>query len=332
MKNIVVLLKLATLVGTFVGGATFAEPGRAQNYPQKVITMVVPYAAGGASDIAARVIIQRMSSSLGQQIIVENVPGAGGAIGTSRVVRAEPDGYTLLMQQNGLVIGEALNPKLTFKVEKDLTAIGLVNTTYAILVARKTLPVTSMPELVTWMKGPGRPAKFAHAGNGTLAHLQAVMFAEAVGAEVIQVPYRGGGPAMADLIAGHVDLFWAAPASSTSLIESGTIKALGYGASKPLPAFPNLPVLARLGYGEMDVPFWHALFAPAATPKPIIQRLNAALREALADPQVRKAYADKGVEGIPAEQQSPEAANAFVRSEIGRWTKVVRDNNITPEN
>jgi tripartite-type tricarboxylate transporter receptor subunit TctC len=182
------------------------------------------------------------------------------------------------------------------------------------------------------MKGPGRPAKFAHAGTGTIAHLQAVMFAEAVGAEVIQIPYKGGGPAMTDIIGGHVDLFWAAPSSSTSLIESGTIKALGYGASKPLPALPNVPPLARLGYGDMDIPFWHAVFAPVGTPKPIVQRLNAALREALADPQVQKAFADRGVEGIPADRQSPEAADAFVKSEIVRWTKVVHDHHISTEN
>ena len=300
----------------------------AQSYPSRVITMIVPYAAGGPGDTAARAIVDKMSVLLGQQIVIENVTGAGGMTGAARVARAEADGHTLLVHQTGLAIGPGLYPTLPFDVEKDLTAVGMVNTSYSFLAMRKSLPAKDLKQLVDWMKGPGKPVKFAHPGVGTLAHLQAVLFTKIFGIEANYIPYRGGGLAMNDVVAEHVDMVWAAPTTSAELIKSGKIASIGYGAPKPYHALPEIPSFGEMGHVELAIPFWHALFVPAATPRPIIERLNAVLRETVADPQVLKTYGERGLEAFPSNQMSPEAANAFVRQEIEKWTKVIRDNNI----
>jgi tripartite-type tricarboxylate transporter receptor subunit TctC len=293
-----------------------------------VITVVTGYAPGGPSDVAIRTISDRLSAALGQPIVVENVAGAGGMTGALRVARAAPDGYTLLIHQTGLAIGPALYPKLGLDVEKELTPIGLVNTTYSFLAVRKSLPADTLPDLIAWMKGPGRPAKFAHPGTGTLAHLQAVLFAQLFGLDINLIPYRGGGPAMNDVVAGHADMVWAAPSTSAPLIASGAIKSPGYAAGKRLASLSDIPSFVELGHKELEIPFWHALFAPSGTPEPIIQRVNAALRETLADPKVQKAYADLGLDSFPPDRLSPEAARTFVHAEIERWGKLIRDNNI----
>jgi tripartite-type tricarboxylate transporter receptor subunit TctC len=270
-----------------------------------------------------------MSATLGQPIVVENVSGAGGVIGAARAARAAPDGYTILVQQTGITIAAALDQNLSFNVERDLTAVGLVNTSYSFLVGRKSLPADNLHQLIDWMKGPGHPAKFAHPGTGTLGHLETILFAKSTGVDIDLVPYRGIGPAMNDLLGGHVDLLWAGAVSSATLINSGMVKAYAFGGKKRSPLAPDVPSTNELGYPELDMPFWHALFVPAATPQPIIQKLNVALRDALADPHVMKAYADNGVEAFPPDQLTPEAADAYVRGELARWKKVIEENKIT---
>lgn len=327
MRQLWVSAKLLLAAAVITAGA----PGSAsaQDYPQRFITMVAATAPGGPGDTAARTIADRMSAILGQQIVIENVPGAGGVTGAARVAHAEPDGYTLLIHQTGITIAPALYPKLNFSVEKDLAAVGMVNTSYSFLVGRKSLPADTLPELVKWMKG--HPAKFAYPGLGSLGHLTTVLFAKAVGAKIDAIPYRGIGPIMNDIVGGHVDLVWAGAASSAPLIKAGTVKAYAFGTSKRSPLIPDVPSASELGYPEVDIPFWHALFVPAGTPRPIIEKLNAALRETLADPKVKKAYADTGVEAFPSEQLTPDAATAFVGSEINRWRKVISENNIQAE-
>jgi tripartite-type tricarboxylate transporter receptor subunit TctC len=323
-------LKIATLLSAAVLAAFGASvsAAHAQGYPNRVITMIVPYAPGGPGDTAARSIVDKMSAVLGQQIVIENVAGAGGMTGATRVARAEPDGYTLLIHQTGLAIGPALYPNLGFNVEKDLTAVGMVNTSYSYLALRNGIPAKNLNELIAWMKGPGKPAKFAHPGAGTLAHLQSVLFAKAFDLDVNLIPYRGGALAMNDVIAEHVDMVWAAPTTSAELIKNGKIKSVVYGAPKPYPSIPEIPGIAELGYPNLAIPFWHAMWVPAATPPAIIQKLNAALRETVADPQVMKAYGARGLEAFPPDQMSPDYANAFTRQELQRWEKVVKENNI----
>src|SRR5215211_871111 len=315
------IVALSVLLPSFVAAD-------AQDYPQRPITVVVPYVAGGPTDAAIRIVANRMSVILGQQMVIENVGGAGGATGTMRVARAGPDGYTLLGHQTGIATLPALFPHLGIDIEKELTAIGLVNGSYSFLVGRKSLPANTVPELVAWMKGPGRPARFAHPGVGSLAHLTAVMFSQIAGAEVNLIPYRGGGPAMNDLVAEHVDLLWAAPTLSVALINAGSIKAFAAGAAKRPELLSSVPSLQQVGFGATDIVFWQALLAPAATPVPIIRRLYAALREALAHPEVLKGFEDTGATAFPPEQQTPEAANALIHQDIVRLGHVIRDNKI----
>jgi len=303
----------------------------AETYPQRRIDLIVASATGGPADAAARIIAGPMSAALGQQIIIENAPGAGGMIGAARVARAAPDGYTLLLHQTGLTIAPSLYPKLGFDVAKDFTPVGLVNTSFSVLVGRKSLPANDFNELIAYMRGPGRPIKFAHPGAGTLGHLATVLFAKAVNTEVNPIPYKGIGPAMADIIGGHVDLVWAGSISAAPLANSGKVKAFVNGAGKRNPLLPSIPAVSEVGYPEMAIPFWHALYAPAGTPRPVVDRINEALRRALADPQVEKAYKDSGTEMFPRDQWSPEAAAAFVRGELDRWAKVVRENDIRVE-
>jgi len=313
--------------GVLTAGLATA-PAQAETYPQRPITLVVATAAGGPGDVIARLIADRMSIVLGQQVMVENAAGGGGIIGAARAARAKPDGYTLLIHQTGITIAPALYPKLPFDVEKDLTAVGLVNVSYAFLVGRKTLPADNIKGLVDWMKGPGKPAKFAHPGTGSMGHLTTVVFAKEIGAEIDAVPYRGVGPGLNDLMGGHVDLIWAGPGVALPQIKAGTVKVFAFNGDKRSPVLSNVPSTGELGYKEADIPFWQALFAPAGTPRPIIDQLNAALREAVKDPRVVKAFEDSGAETYPPEKQTVEAANDFIRSEVARWRKVVSENNI----
>lgn len=298
----------------------------AQVFPQRTITIVAPTAAGGPGDIAARGVADRMSSILGQTIVIENMAGAGGLQGTARVARAEPDGYTLLVHQTGIAFAPALDPPTPFNVEKDLTTVGLVNTSYLVLVGRKSLAPAGLAGLIAWMKTPGNQTRFAHPGSGTLGHLATLVFARSVGVEVDAVSYRGVAPAMTDIVGGHVDLVWGGAAVASQLIAAGTIKGYVVGGPKRLDRIPEVPHAQEAKQPALDMPFWHAMFAPAATPEPVIDKLNAALNEALADAKVIKSYADGGAEPFPANMRSPEVANAFVKSEIARWSGVVRLN------
>jgi tripartite-type tricarboxylate transporter receptor subunit TctC len=302
----------------------------AQPYPQRPIMLIVPSSAGGPADAAARLIVDRMSAILGQQIIIEAVPGAGGTIGMSRVARAAPDGYTLLIHQNGFAITPALYDKLGFDTAKDFVAVGLVNQSRNYLVGRKTLPAKTFAELVTWMKGPGSPAKLAHPGKGTFGHLQAVTLDRALDLKVNMIPYRGIAPAVNDLLGGHVDLAEVAAAVSGPHIRAGSLIAYAY-TGETRKDLPDVPTYGELRLPQLERSFWHALFAPAGTPRPILDRLNAALRETLTDPRVLKSYTDSGVEPFPAAQSSIEAAQTFVKGEIAHYEKVVRENNIKAE-
>ncbi len=303
-----------------------SDGASAQTFPQRTITIVAPTAAGGPGDLAARGVSERMSAILGQPIVIENMAGAGGMQGTARVARAEPDGYTLLVHQTGIAFAAALEPPPPFNVEKDLTAVGLVNNSYLVLVGRKSLAPDDLTGLIAWMKSPGNQTRFAHPGSGTLGHLATLVFARSVGVDIDAIPYRGVAPAMTDIAGGHVDLVWVGAAASTSLIAAGTIKGYLVGGPKRMDKIPNVPHAHEVNQPALDMPFWHAMFAPAATPKPVIAKLNAALNEALADPGVIGRYADGGAEPFQSNMRSPEVANAFVTSEIARWGGVVRLN------
>jgi tripartite-type tricarboxylate transporter receptor subunit TctC len=322
---------LWSLAGCLVGLSLASLAAAAENYPDHPITLVVPSAAGGPADVSARLIADRLSTSLGQPVVVEDFPGAGGTIGMARVARAAPDGYTLLVHQTGFAITPALYAKLPFDTEKDFVPVGLLNQSSVYFVGRKSLPANNFADVVAWMKGPGKPAKFAHPGKGTTGHLQTIVLLHAIGADANLIPYRGIAPAVNDLLGEHIDLTEVGAATAGSLIRAGDIKAYASSGAVRDPAFPDIPTFAELGYKQLSRPFWHALFAPAGTPRPVLERINAALRETLADPTVEHNYARSGVAPYPEAQRSLEAAAAYVREEFDFWGKVVRANNIKVE-
>jgi tripartite-type tricarboxylate transporter receptor subunit TctC len=300
----------------------------ADNYPTRPITLVVPSSAGGPADVAARLITERMSAILGQPIIIEMVPGAGGTMGMSRVARAQPDGYTLMIHQTGHAIAPALYKRLPFDTARDFVAIGLVNDSRNFFIGRQSLTTKDFGELVAWMKGPGKPVKMAHPGMGSMGHLQSVTLVRLLGIEAALVPYRGVAPAVNDLLGGHVDVVEVATPVAAPHIAAGAVKGYATTAERRNPRFPDVPTYGELGLPQLQRPFWHALFAPATTPRPIVEKVNAALRATLSDPQVLKSYETTGVAAFPADHLSIEHANEFVRREIGYFGKLVRENNV----
>ena len=317
---------------TLVGWIALSHGALAQAFPDRPITFVLPSSAGGPAEHSGRLISDRMAQALGQQIIIEPNPGAGGTIALARVARSAPDGYTLLLHQNGFAITPAIYEKLPFDIEKDFVTVGLINQSFSVLVGRKDLPANTFAELVAWMKGPGKPAKYGHPGPGSTGHLQSTMLVRALGVDASLVAYRGIAPAVNDLLGGHIDIANVGAAVATEQVKSGTLKPFAMGASMRSPVLPDVPTFGELGFREQERPFWHALFAPAATPRPILDKLNAALREALADTTVKKHFTESGLELFPASQQSLDGAGDYVKSEIRFWGKVVRDNNVKVSN
>jgi tripartite-type tricarboxylate transporter receptor subunit TctC len=308
-----------------------ASIASAQTYPNRPITMVVAFPPGGADDATARILQDPMQKALGQPIVVENVGGAGGMIGAAKAARAEPDGYTILLHQDALAAGMTLYPNHTFDAEKGFVPVGLVNTTAITLAGRPTLPPNNFDELLRWMKEPGQTIRVGHPGVGSFGHLAEVLVFQELGVKVTHVPYRGAGPALVDLLAGQVDLGPISAVVARPLVDSGKLKAYAVISKKPFDGLPKLKTMTQLGYEKLDIDFWHMLLAPAGTPRPIVNKLNAALRTALADAKLRKTFNDGGMDLYPDDQETPEAANALLKSEIKLWGEVVRANHIATE-
>ena len=306
-----------------------AAAASAQTYPNRPITLIVPYPPGGATDAISRIIQDSMSQSLEQQLIIENIGGAGGMIAAARAARATPDGYTILIHQVALAAGMTMYKNLSFDAEKDFVPIGLINNAASTWAARPTLPPKSFAELVSWMKTPGQNVKVAHAGVGSFGHLAGVLVAQELGATVTQVPYRGAGPALNDLLAGEVDLSSQSAVQAGPLVKAGKLKAYAIIGPSRFAGLPDLPTMGELGYKKLNLDFWHMLLAPTGTPRPIIDRLNAALRHALADAKVKRIFADGGMDLFPPGQETPEAAGTLLKSEIKLWGDVIQANNIT---
>jgi putative tricarboxylic transport membrane protein len=320
------------LAAAFVAACVSANgAASAQTYPGAPITLVVPYPPGGATDAIARIIQDGMTQSLGQQLVIENIGGAGGMIAAARAARAAPDGYTVLLHQVALAAGMTLYLKLAFDAEKDFVTIGLINTAASTLAARPTLPPGNIAELVKWMKAPGQNTKIAHPGVGSFGHLAGVLVAQEIGATVTQVPYRGAGPALNDLLAGVADLSSISAVVAGPLVKAGKIKAYAIIGRTRFAGLPDLPTMGEVGYRKLDLDFWHMLLAPAGTPRPIVDRLNAALRHALADARVRKTFEEGGMDLFAPEEQTPEAASALLKREIKLWGEVIRANNIAAQ-
>jgi putative tricarboxylic transport membrane protein len=317
------------LAAAFIAACSLASGvASAEDYPSRPVTMIVAFPPGGADDATARIIQHAMEKALGQTIVIQNIGGAGGMIAAEKAAHSDPDGYTILLHQDALAAGMALYPNHTFDSEKDFVAIGLVNTTINTIAGRPDLPPNNFQELLKWMKEPGRSAKIGHPGVGSFGHLGEVHIFQQLGVNVTQVPYRGAGPALVDLLAGQVDLGPISAIVAQPLVKSGKLKAYAVIGTKQFDGLPQLKTMAQLGYKDLDIEFWHMLLAPAGTPRPIIDKLNVALRVALADPKVKKLYAAGGMDEYPADQETPQAAAALLKREIKLWGDVIRINHI----
>src|SRR5262245_34831064 len=319
---------IRALAASIISACVLTGGDWAQTYPDRPITMVVAFPPGGADDAIARILHDPMEKALGQPIVIENVGGASGMIAAAKAERAAPDGYTILLHQNALAAGMTLYPDRTFDAEKDFVTIGLVNTTINTLAGRPTLPPNHFDELLRWMKQPGQTIKVGHPGVGSFGHLGEVLIFQELGVKVIQVPYRGAGPALIDLLAGQVDLGPISAVVAQPLINSGKLKAYAVIGSKRFTGLPQLKTMGELGYKNLDIDFWHMLLAPTGTPRPIVDKLNTALRAALADAKVRKNFADGGMDEYPPEKETPEAASALLKREIKLWGEVIRANHL----
>jgi tripartite-type tricarboxylate transporter receptor subunit TctC len=311
--------------------AIAASAAAAQTYPNRPVTLVVGFAPGGADDATARILQDPMQKALGQPLVVENVSGAGGMIAAAKVARADPDGYTILLGQDALAAGMTLYPDRTFDAEKDFAPIGLVNTTTNTLAGRPSLPPNNFNELLRWMKEPGQTIRIGHPGVGSFGHLGEVLIFQELGIKVTQVPYRGAGPALVDLLAGQVDLGPISAVVATPLVNSGKLKAYALISKKDFAGLPQLKTMGELGYPNADIDFWHMLLAPAATPRPIIEKLNNALRVALTDAKLRQTFSDGGMDLYPQDEESPEAAQALLMREVKLWGDVIRANHIAAQ-
>ena len=313
----------------FAAGVFTANAASAQQYPNHPITMIVPFPPGGATDAIARIIQDPLQKALGQPIVVENIGGAGGMIAADKAAHATPDGYTILIHQVALAAGMTLYKDLNFDAVKDFATVGLVNNSASTWAARPDLPANNFDELLRWMRQPGQSVKIGHAGVGSYSHLAGVMIAQEFGVKATQVPYRGAGPAMVDLLAGQVDLSSIAAVVAAPLIKEGKLKAYAIIGDTPYSGLPQLKTFGELGYKKLDLDFWHMLLVPTGTPRPIVDQINAALRTALADERVLKTFAVGGMVEFPKDQQTPEAADALLKREIALWGDVIRANNIT---
>jgi tripartite-type tricarboxylate transporter receptor subunit TctC len=303
----------------------------AQTYPNRPITMLVPFPPGGATDAIARIVQDSMAKSLGQPIVIENIGGAGGMIAAAKAARADPDGYTILIHQVALAAGMTLYPNLPFDAEKDFLTVGLINTAASTLAARPTLPPNNIIELLRWMKEPAQSIKIGHPGVGSFGHLAGVLVAQEIGVKVTQVPYRGAGPALVDLLAGQVDLSSISAVAAGPMVNAGKLKAYAIIGRNRFSGLPDLKTMGELGYKKLDLEFWHMLLVPAGTPRPIVDRLNTALRAALTDAKVQKTFADSGMEEFEPGEETPEAASALLKRGIKLWGDVIRDNNISAQ-
>jgi tripartite-type tricarboxylate transporter receptor subunit TctC len=309
----------------------FAGNAVAQGFPNRHLTMVVPFAAGGPTDVLARHLAQAMSATLNQQIIIENVNGAGGTIGTARVAKAQPDGYTLLLMHIGIATAPALYRKLPYDAITDLEPIGRVADVPMTMVATKGLPPNSLKEFLVYAKANKNKLNYANAGVGSSSHLCGLLFMSKIGMDFNSVPYKGNGPAMTDLIGGQVDLMCDQTTNTTQQITSGTVKVYGVTSKSRLPSMPDVPTLDEQGLSGFEVVAWYGLWSPKGTPKAVLESLNHAQQAAIADPTFRSRMADLGAVPAPTAQANPEALRAYLKSEIDSWGAVIKQAGISPE-
>ncbi|ANM12168.1 MULTISPECIES: Bug family tripartite tricarboxylate transporter substrate binding protein [unclassified Rhizobium] len=313
------------VLAAFASGAAAA----AADFPDRAITMVVPFAAGGSTDVVARIVAQKMSEDLGQQVIVQNVAGAGGNLGAGNVARAEPDGYTILM---GTVATHALNPLILkstpYDPEKDFAPVSLLVVVPNVLVVNPELPAKTVQELIALLKAEPDKYSYASSGNGTPLHLSGELFKSMAGVSMQHIPYKGAGPALNDVIGNQVPIMFDNLPSSSSHIKAGTLRALAVTTAARAPSFPDVPTVAESGIPGYETYTWNALFAPAKTPNEVVMRLNASANKALKDPAVAERMKEFSATIVGS---TPDELAAHVKAELAKWGPVVKGANIQME-
>jgi tripartite-type tricarboxylate transporter receptor subunit TctC len=319
-------LAAAAVAAVAVAICGAAQTARAADYPERPITLVVPYEAGGGNDVIARLVAAKMSTALGKPIVVENRGGAGSTIGTRYVAKAKPDGYTILIATSALAINPSLYPDAGYDPKKDFAPIGLIATSANLVLVRQSLPARSMAELIALAKKDPGKLNFASTGTGTSTHLAAELFAAMADVKITAIPYKGVAPAVTDLLGEHVDLMFCPSASVVGLVREQKLRALAVTGAKRSPLFPDLPTVAETGLPGYAAELHYGIVAPAGTPPPVIAKLNAALNGALADAEVQKRLGVDGAQTLPG---TPQAYAADIAAEQAKWSAILKQSGVT---
>ena len=310
--------------------ATLADPVLAQSgrWPDKPVRFIVPYPPGGGTDVIARIVQERIGASLGVPILIDNRGGAAGSLGTDVAAKSASDGYTVLFTLSSHTINPFIYPKLPFDTKKDFEPVGTVASLPQILVANTQFPASTVAELTALAKAKPGSLAFASVGNGSPGHLAGELYKLRTGTQLVHVPYRGGGPAVTDVIAGQLPLLWVSIPAAAQFVKTGKLKALAVSTVKRSAAFPDVPTMQEAGVPNFEVDSWYAMFVPARTPKPFIEKLNRALNSALRERDIQNKLLAQGSEGVGG---TPEALGKVVDSELVRWAKLVKDAGIKQE-
>lgn len=316
-------MSVSKLFGALCAVTIMAAPALAQDYPARTMTMVIPFSAGGPTDTVARLLAERMSADLGQQIIVENVTGAGGTLGADRVAKAEADGYTMLLHHMGMATSATLYRTLPYDPLNDFEYVGEVVDVPMMITARKDFEPADMAGFIDYVKANAENLTLANAGIGAVSQLCGMLLMHSLDAQLTTVPYKGTGPAMTDLLGGQVDILCDQTTNTTQQVQAGTIKAYAVTTPERLDLFPDLPTAIESGLPDMELSVWHGVYTPKGTPAEINERLAASLQAALADEGVVKQLAELGSAPVPAEKVTPAALKTKLETEIARWKPII---------
>ncbi len=320
LRRSVVLLALAAALAPVA-----AQPNA---YPDKPIRVVVPYPPGGGTDVIARIMQVSLQQALGASLLIDNRGGAGGSLGTDIVAKSAPDGYSVLFTLSSHTINPAIFPKLSFDTAKDFAPVGMVASLPQILVALPGFAASTVPELIKLAKAKPGELQFASVGNGSPSHLAGELFNLRTGSKITHVPYRGGGPAMNDVLGGQVSMLWVSIPAAAQFVKAGKVKAIAVSTVKRSAAFPDVPTVQESGVEDFEVDSWYAMFVPANTPKPVIDKLNAALNSVLKEPEIRSKLLAQGAEAVGG---SPAELGKVVTTELAKWSKLAKDAGIKVE-
>lgn len=317
-------ITLSWLALSAAAPAVMAQP----SYPSKPITLVVTYPPGGGADAMARLIAPKMGEALGQSIVVDNKPGAGGQIGASAVAKAAPDGYTLMLDASSFAVNPSLHPKLPYDSLKAFKPVGVVALFPNVVLVNANFPAKNISELVTAARKSKDAVSYASSGNGSAQHLAGALFESAAKVDMVHVPYKGGGPALNDVIGGQVPLFFGNLASTLQHVQSGKLRALAVTSDKRSAILPDVPSLSEAGLKGTEIYEWNAVFAPANTPEPVMAKLAAAFQQTLESPEVKARVAQLGGE---MQKGNPDQARKFIEHQVNLWSRVIKERNITTE-